>query len=85
MSTPEIQITGTLHGLKRTIGKIGGEVVSLSLTSHDLEKWNRLVGLAETAVTITILPAQQELPMGDGQDGVQPGSEAATGAHQAQD
>lgn len=99
MGTAPIELTGTLHGLQRKIGKIGGEVVSLSISSKDLEKWSRLVAHAEQTVKISLLPVQDNLPGLDGAKGgkgkkngkrdlprgVKAGSKAADGSHQAQD
>lgn len=80
-----IETTGTLHNLARKVGKIGGEHITFAITVKDLEQWNRLIGFAEQPVAITITTPQQELPLGEGVSGVQPGSQAASGAHQAQD
>jgi hypothetical protein len=84
-----IEATGKLHGLARRVGKIGGEHITFQITIHDLEEWNRLIAFAEQPVRVTIDSPQEELPLGEKGNGlpagVEPGSEAAQGAHQAQD
>ena len=64
----QIETTGKLHALTRKIGKIGGEIITFSVTIHDLEQWNRLIGFSEQAVTITLGAAQGELPLDGGDD-----------------
>lgn len=55
---PPVELHGTLHGLARKVGKIGGEVLVFQITSHNHELWGRMLLLAEQDVTIT-LSAQQ--------------------------
>jgi hypothetical protein len=63
MARNEMLTTGTLHGLKRQIGKIGGEYIGFAITTHDLGLWDELVGHAEQPVEIVIRPAQKSLPL----------------------
>lgn len=62
IGTPPIEIHGTLHGLARKVGKIGGEVLVFQITSHNHELWNRMLLVAEQNVTLQIVPQQASLP-----------------------
>ncbi|MDX6479703.1 MAG: hypothetical protein QOG85_213 [Gaiellaceae bacterium] len=98
MAGNEIMTTGTLHGLKRQIGKIGGEFIGFAITTHELALWDEFVKNAEQSVEIVIRPAQKSLDLEKGKEngkgdpgvetaarGVGKGSKAASGSHQAQD
>jgi hypothetical protein len=71
------RITGTLHGVKRQIGKIGGDYMACSISSKDLALWDFLVANAEQAVTVTIEPAQGELGLAGGEGAEGEGDEPA--------
>lgn len=67
---PPVELHGTLHGLARKVGKIGGEVLVFQITSHNHELWGRMLLLAEQDVTISLSAQQGTF------GGMQPGAEA---------
>lgn len=62
MATP-IEVTGTLTGLTRKLGK-NGEVLKFSIQTARIESWNRLLAHAEGEVAVTLVPQQGDLDLG---------------------
>jgi hypothetical protein len=68
----QLFVTGTLHGLARRIGKIGGEVITFVVTTKNLDAWNNLVAMTEQNVEVTLQPPQGQLDLDKKPDGEKP-------------